>query len=149
MKSSKKIVAHLKNSPSLVHLKKVEAYRKLLALLPSRLGQGVRFMYNKHTTLFFVLEHPGLKMEFNYKTDLIKKLLKQLIIVDPSCSIIDAEDIKTFITNKPPLRAPKNNMSTLFYNEKSLGVFENRSQSPELYNLFESIREKILCLQKH
>ncbi|NLC27896.1 MAG: hypothetical protein GX780_03890, partial [Campylobacteraceae bacterium] len=106
------------------------------------------FMYNKNTTLFFVLEHPGLKMEFNYKTDLIKGLLKQLIAKNPTYDIINAEEIKSFVTNKPPLKTPFDTTSTLFYNEESFGVFENRSNSPELHALFESIREKILCSQK-
>lgn len=148
MKSSQKIVAHLKNNPSFVHLKKIEGYRKLLELLPPRLSQGVRFMYNKNTTLFFVLEHPGLKMEFNYKTDLIKGLLKQLIAKNPAYAVIDADEIKSFVTNKPPLKAPLGANNKLIYNEESFGVFENRSNSPELHALFESIRKKILCSQK-
>jgi len=138
-------MAHLKNNPSLLHLKRIESYQKLLSLLPKRLSSGVRFMYNKHKTLFFVLEHPGLKMEFNYKTDLIKGLLKQLIIQDLDCLNIDADEIKSFVTNKPPLKAPPSKAVGPFYSEASLGEFENRAKSHELHALFESIRERIKC----
>jgi hypothetical protein len=138
-------MTHLKNNPSLTHLKKIESYRKLLSLLPKRLSSGVRFMYNKHTTLFFVLEHPGLKMEFNYKTDLIKGLLKELIVQDTTCANIDANEIKSFVTNKPPLKSPPSRPIGPFYSEASLGEFENRAKSKELHALFESIRERIKC----
>ena len=149
MKSSHEIMAHLKNSPSLTHLKKIESYQKLLSLLPKRLSSGVRFMYNKHTTLFFVLEHPGLKMEFNYKTDLIKGLLKQLIIQDPRCANIDASEIKSFVTNKPPLNLPPSRPAGPFYTEASMGEFKNCATSKELYERFEAIRERIRCSLKH
>ena len=138
-------MSHLKNNPSLLYLKKIESYRKLLSLLPKRFSSGVRFMYNKQNTLFFVLEHPGLKMEFNYKTDLIKGLLKQLIIKDPDCHIIDANEIKSFVTNKPPLTMPKIIPTGPFYTEASRGEFKNCAKSKELYESFESIRERIRC----
>lgn len=145
MKSSHEIMSHLKNNPSLVHLKRIESYQKLLSLLPKRLSGGVRFMYNKHRTLFFVLEHPGLKMEFNYKMELIKGLLKQLVSQDLSCQNIDADEVKCFVTNKPPLRVPPSRPTGPFYSEASLGEFKNRAKSKELHALFESIRERILC----
>jgi hypothetical protein len=147
MKHSRTILGHLKNSPSLVHLKKSESYQKFLALLPKSMQHGVRFMYNKNNTLFFVLEHPGLKMEFHYKTTLIKRLLKELIAHDPECACIDAKEIKTFVTNKPPLHAPPELPTGPFYTEPSQAAFQNLATSGELHALFESIRERIRCLQ--
>jgi hypothetical protein len=149
MKSSREIIVHIKNNPSLTHLKKIESYKKLLSLLPKRLAGGVRFMYNKNETLFFVLEHPGLKMEFNYKMGLIKELLKELISKDPSCKNIDAKEIKCFVTNKPPLKTPPCTPTGPFYTETSMGEFKNCATSKELHAQFESIRERILCSLRH
>ncbi|MBN2963638.1 hypothetical protein JWV37_02505 [Sulfurospirillum sp. T05] len=147
MKHVRAILSHLKNDPSLMHLKKSESYQKLLGLLPKSMAQGVRFMYNKNDTLFFVLEHPGLKMEFHYKTTLIKGLLKELIAHDPSCRCIEAQHIQTFVTNKPPLHVKPSAPTGPFYSEASKGAFVNHAASGELHSLFESIRKTIQCSQ--
>ncbi|MBE0494939.1 MAG: hypothetical protein IBX45_00870 [Campylobacterales bacterium] len=129
----------------MTHLKKSESYQKLLSLLPRNMAQGVRFMYTNNDTLFFVLEHPGLKMEFHYKTTLIKGLLKELIAHDPSCRCIEAEHIKTFVTNKPPLHVRPSAPTGPFYTEASRASFVNHATSEELHALFESIRTTIQC----
>ena len=104
MKHSKFVIEHLKKDPSFSHLQKVDSYRKLLSLLPNSMTRGVSFCYNKNDSLNFVLTHPGYKMEFNNKTNLIKNLLKKLISIDPTCKCIDAEKLTFFVTNKIPFK---------------------------------------------
>lgn len=142
MKKANLIISHLTSSPSLNHIQKTNCHKKLLGLLPKSMQNGVRFMYNKNDTLFFVLEHPGYKMEFDYKMSLIKELLKSLITVHKECSCINASQVKTFITNMPKLEEAR--AKTLpIYDEKSKGNFNNRCKNKKLYNLFEEIRECI------
>ncbi|MDR3346532.1 MAG: hypothetical protein LBS73_05085, partial [Campylobacteraceae bacterium] len=102
MKQANFIISQLTGSPWLKKLEQIASYKKLLALLPPRYQSAVRFMYNKNDTLFFVLEHPSFKQEFNYKKTMIKGLLKALVKQDKSCECIDAEELKFFITNKMP-----------------------------------------------
>jgi hypothetical protein len=144
MKQAKFIISQLTSQPSLKKLEQIASYKKLLALLPSAYQNAVRFMYNKNDTLFFALEHPSFKMEFNYKKALIKNLLKELIKKDKSCVCIDAEELSFFITNKPSKDAKTPLKHQNIYKEKSLGAFENNVQDKKLNLLFEQIRE-IVC----
>lgn len=144
MKKANFIISHMKQQPFYEKLEQITAYKKLFSLLPNRLGEAVRFAYNKNQTLFIVLNHPGYKMEFNYKISLIKSLLKELIKNDISCKCIDAEDIKVFVSNKAPQIYKKQKLVGQFYKEQSLGEFENLSDNKKLHRLFEEIRE-IIC----
>jgi hypothetical protein len=144
MKKANFIISHLRQQPSYEKLEQIAAYKKLFALLPNRLGDVVRFAYNKNQTLFIVLEHPGYKMEFNYKITLIKSLLKELIKRDFTCKCIDADEIKIFVTNKAPLTLRVKSVSGPFYEEKSLGKFKNLTNDTKLNKLFEEIRG-IIC----
>lgn len=143
MKKANFIISHLKQQPSFEKLEQIIAYKKLFALLPNRLGEAVRFAYNKNQTLFIVLDHPGYKMEFNYKITLIKSLLKELIKQDSTCKCIDADEIKIFVTNKAPFYLNTKKIAGPFYEEKSFGKFENLSKNVKLNKLFEEIRETI------
>lgn len=147
MKHVYNIISHLTLNPSFKKIEQAKCYKKLLALLPKKLSEGVRFAYNKNRTLFLVLQHPGYKFEFDYKLDMIKTLLKKLIEVDANCSIIDADEVKTFVTNKPSILKNDNKIVGPFYIERSSGNFEINIQDESLRELFEQIREKI-CSNK-
>jgi hypothetical protein len=123
-------------------MEQIASHKKLLALLPPRYQSMVKFMYNKNNTLFFVLKHPGFKMEFNYKMTLIKGLLKRLIEEDESCKCIDADELKFFITNKPPQDILEIKTEYI-YEERSNGGFTNKASDKKLNLLFEEIREII------
>jgi hypothetical protein len=124
-------------------MEQIASYKKLLALLPPRYQSMIKFMYNKNDTLFFVLKHPGFKMEFNYKMTLIKGLLKKLVKLDESCKCIDAEELKFFITNEPPQDDAVQTKSEYIYEERSSGGFINNAADKKLNLLFEEIREII------
>lgn len=148
MKKASSIIHHLKSSPSLKYVQKTDCYKKLLALLPKNLQNSVRFMYNKNDTLFFVLEHPGYKMEFDYKMSLIKNLLNSLVLIDKECACIQAKNIKTFITNQPKIEEIKQE-SLPIYKERAKGEFINQAKREKLYTIFEEIRECIQNSSKH
>ncbi len=153
MKKANFIINHLSGNPSLYKLEKIKSYKKLLKLLPLNFQRGVRFMYNKNDTLFFVFEHQGFLMEFNnlernneYKKSFIKSLLKELIKHDKTCSCIDAEHIRAFVTNKMPIKPPSSDTLPI-YEERSRGEFENKAKNKKIHQLFEEIRE-IICSKK-
>jgi hypothetical protein len=142
MKHVSHIISHIKQQPSFKKIEQIASYKKLLALLPPKYTDMVKFMYNKNNTLFFVLKHPGFKMEFNYKMITIKGLLKKLIEYDESCKCIDADELKFFVTNKPPQDIAEVEFKYV-YEERSNGDFTNKAHDKKLNLLFEEIRELI------
>lgn len=153
MKQAKFIITHLKSTPNMKNLQKMQSYKKLLLFLPKSLKDGICFMYNKNNTLFFVLKHQLYLMEFKsiqrsskYKQNYIKTKLKELISIDSTCKCIDAETIKAFVTNKSQMENIVSN-SLPIYVEKSDAKFTNRAKNRKIYRLFEEIRE-IICSKK-
>ncbi len=144
MKKADQIISHLKSQPYLKNLKQSDCYNLLLSLLPKSLSNGVRFIYKKNDTLFFVLEHPSIKMEFNYKRNLIKSILNNILKNDDRCSFMNVNEIKAFVTNrKKPNLQNFSPSSKIRYKERSEAKFENFADNKELRELFEQIRETI------
>jgi len=141
MKTAKEIISHISNKPQNSQIIKTECINKLISILPKHLANAVMFTYIKNRTLFFVLNHPGLKMEFNYKHNLIKSLLNKIKDIDLNCKIIEVDEIKSFVSNKIP--TPKSQKMVLTYKERSSGEFENLATSQELKEIFEKIKETI------
>jgi hypothetical protein len=142
MKTAQEIISHLINKPQNSKIIQKGCIDKLISLLPPHLANAVMFTYIKNRTLFFVLNHPGLKMEFNYKHNLIKSLLNKIKDIDLKCQIIEVDEIKSFVSNKikPPVI---NQKPLLTYKERSSGKFDNLASSDELKELFEKIKETI------
>ncbi len=141
MKTSQEIISHLINKPQNSNIIKRGCIDKLISLLPPHLAKAVMFTYIKNRTLFFVLNHPGLKMEFNYKLNLIKSLLNKIKTIDVKCKIIEVDEIKSFVSNKIPTKEIKK--QNLTYKERATGEFKNSSTTKELNELFEKIRKTI------
>jgi len=144
MKKANYIISHLKTKPYLKNLQHVDCYNQLLSILPKSLSENTRFIYQKNDTLFFVLNHPGIKMEFNYKSNLIKSILKKLIVVNPKCIFMKSSQIKAFVTNKTEIKEIDDSKNKkLRYKENSSGKFKNRVKNRELYDILEEIRSYI------
>jgi len=145
MKDSKSIISHLVQQPSMKKYEQVRCYDRLLSLLPKSFTSMVRFVYTKNETLFFVLNHPCAKMEFNYKRNLIKSLLKELQARFPECSCLHVKEVQSFVTNQKSeeeaLIVSAN--SDIFYAEQATGEFETLCEDPKLHALFEAIKETI------
>ncbi len=145
MKKSIEIISHLKNRSFHSRLNQIECFNKLTSLLPTRLSQAISFMYIKNKTLFFALNHPGYKMEFNYNVNLIKELLKKLKKLDLKCKDIEVEQIKVFNSNKTKFKRKnmKQNESKIEYLEKSTGNFDIKTQNETYIDLFKKIQKSI------
>ncbi len=144
MKTANQIISHLKSKPYLKNLQHVDCYNKLLSLLPKSIREFTRFIYQKNDTLFFVLEHPGIKMEFNYKSNLIKSILNKLIEIDNGCNFMKSNQIKAFVTNKNTLKEISDSKNhKLQYAERATGEFENSAKNDEIREVLEKIKLSI------
>ncbi len=143
MKRSDKIIAHLTRKPLFQKIGEKKCVEKIIAVLPPHLQKAVMFTYIKNGTLFFVLNHPGMKMEFNYKITLIKTLLKKIKDIDPLCADMQIADVRAFVTNKIDFDPPPPPPSKFRYKERAKGTFYNFAVHPELKALFAQIKEEI------
>jgi hypothetical protein len=141
MKTAKDIISHIVKKPQNSKIVQKVCIDKLVSCLPPHLQNAVMFTYIKNRTLFFVLNHPGLKMEFNYKHNLIKSLLNKIKDIDVKCQKIEVNEIKSFVSNK--IIPPKSKEISFTYREKSTGDFVNLATSDELKELFENIKRTI------
>lgn len=140
MKTAKSIIEHLKHNPRNSKVLEIACYEKVKAMLPPRLAKAVLFIYKKNKTLYFVLNHPGMKMEFNYKHSLIKNLLNKLKDFDENCKDIAITEVKSFVSNKIPEKKVIKPTIKRYYKEKATGTFKNRAQNEELKAIFENIK---------
>ncbi|MCR1810733.1 hypothetical protein [Sulfurospirillum sp. hDNRA2] len=144
MKDSKSIISHLVRQPSMKKYAQMRCYENWLVLLPQSFTSMVRFVYTKNDTLFFVLNHPCAKMEFNYKRNLIKSLLKEFNARYPECTCLCVKEVQAFVTNQPVEEEKKPTPSAIFYAEQAKGTFETQCDDPTLKTLFEAIKQTIL-----
>lgn len=143
MKDAKSIISHLVQHPSMEKYEQMRCFERLLGFLPKSFTAMVRFVYVKNETLFFVVEHPSAKMEFNYKQSLIKSLLSQILRHHPECSCLHVKDVQCFVTNKIQEKIPPENTSDIGYPETAQGIFENHCDDEKLHTLFENIKKTI------
>lgn len=148
MKSSKDIIKHLSKNPFLSNLNNAQCYVKFANLLPKNMQEGIAFMYQKNDTLFFVLKHQAYKMEFDYKLNLIKGLLKTYISFEKNSALKDVLEIKFFVTHRQYAQEkPISSLNTYF--EKSNGNFINHSKNEKIHSLFEQIKDIIKCSKQN
>ncbi len=144
MKKSSNIISHLKNQPLYSKLKTVKCFEKIKSLLPPRLSNAILFVYIKNDILFFVLNHPGYKMEFNYNLNLIKGVLKELKKRESVCKDLVFKNIKAFVSNKIDLEENKNQTEKkLIYKERATGDFEIKTNNKKLRQIFQNIQDII------
>lgn len=141
MKDSQEVISHLYFSNS-KKLRQARCLNVLKALLPPRLGEAISYIYKKNQKLFIVIDQFGLKMEFNYKRDLIKTLLKKIHNESALCEDLQGSEIVISVSNK------KRQNDTLkdakfSYAERAEGDFKNLAQNEEIRDLIEKIRETI------
>lgn len=135
MKKINDIFLHLKANPQFRRLSTSSLLKNLIELLPIRLKRGIKFVYIKRQTLYFVLTHPVFKIEFEYNKADIKSLLKK-------AKIANVEDINFFVSNKIEKKKVEKKIE-IKYKERSYGIFENIAKNKEVYKKFEEIRKII------
>ena len=144
MKNINSIVSHILTKPQFSKISQKKCIMKVINTLPPHLKNAVLFTYTKGNILFIVLNHPGLKMEFHYKDNLIKSLLKQIKLIDKDCqNMQNITNIKYFVSNKINRKNLDKSNEKLKYKERAKGDFEILTQNKELKKLFEKIRESI------
>ena len=143
MKKSNEIIAHVNKGSFRQNIKRVECFKKILSLLPPKLSQAVLFMYIKNGVLFFAINHPGFKMEFNYNLNLIKELLKQLKKMDSNCKELDIADIKVFVSNREKEETKEHFNSDIYYTERATGDFDIKTDNENLQKIFQNIKKII------
>ncbi|MBL0686939.1 MAG: hypothetical protein JJV95_06060 [Sulfurospirillum sp.] len=144
MKDSQTIISQLKRHPSLKTLEEKECFNILIELLPNSISNFIKFIYTKNNILFFALNHPSTKMEFNYKHNLIKDILKKIENFHPKCKCINLKEIKAFVSNRKEREPEILKDATFVYKERSLGYFRNQIQDKKIHKICEKIREEIL-----
>lgn len=144
MKSAKSIIEHLLHQPRNSKVLEIACFEKVKSMLPVHLRASVMFIYKKNSTLFFVLNHPGMKMEFHYKHTLIKTLLNKLKDFDENCKDLDITEVKSFVSNKIPTPQTKTVKLERYFSEKSKGTFENKAKNSEIKALFDAIKTTIM-----
>ncbi len=143
MKSVNQIISHIVSKPQFKKISQKRCFDKVVKLLPPYLQKAVMFTYTKNQTLFFVLNHPGLKMEFHYKVNLIKSLLKELKTTHLDCKDMqDIRQIKAFVSNKTIQNRPKQTKK-YSYKELSNANFKILTNNKKLKNLFLEIQKVI------
>ena len=146
MKNSAQVLAHIVNQP---HYKKLAQHRcidTIKALFPLHLQQMIAFAYVKYKVLYFVLNHPGAKQEFDIIIASIKTPLK--LHPPKACQELDFEDIRAYVSHKPLEKEAEQKKETVpHYVERSNGTFENPAEDPRLHNIIEKIRKSIHARQ--
>ena len=112
---------------------------KIQSIFSPALQKMIKFAYIKNDILFFVLNHPGAKQEFDNNIQSIKSALK--FVSPEECTEVNVTDIKAFVTNKPIKKA------TLFktdsreeYKERATGNFKIDIKDEKLNSLIRSIQ---------
>ena len=141
MKDSQEVISHLYFSNS-QKLRQARCLNVLKALLPPRLGEAISYIYKNNQKLFIVIDQFGLKMEFNYKRDLIKSLLKSIHKESSLCEDLYDCEVVISVSNKKR-EAAEERIRKHAYPERAEGEFENLAQNEEIRDLIEKIRSTI------
>ncbi len=141
MKNSNQLVSHLRSQSAFSPLSNLSCINAVKELLPQRLHKFILFGYIRHNILFFALNHPGAKQEFDNIINSIKTPLKTIPPVQ--CSKFELHDIRAFVSHKKPMKFSTLAHQKQEYQERSHGDFENNVHDEKLHNIIEEIRHII------
>ena len=118
MKNASQIITSLQYKPQFSKLDKYRCIKKIQSLFSPALSRMIKFAYFKNDILFFVLNHPGAKQEFDNNIQNIKSALK--FVQPDECIDILVTDIRAFVTNKPIKK-------TVLFQTDSKEVYQERA----------------------
>ena len=136
MKNSDQLVSHFRSQSAFSRLGSQPCIRAVKELLPPRLHRFILFGYIKHNIIFFALNHPGAKQEFDNIINSIKAPLKQM--PPQECKNFDIFDIRAFVSHKKSLTF--STQEEVHFKERAKGNFENSLQDKSLHAMVEEIR---------
>ncbi len=141
MKNASQIIKSIQNKPQFSKLSKYKCIKKIQSIFTPALQKMIKFAYIKNDTLFFVLNHPAGKQEFDNNIQSIKSALN--FVRPQECSETVIDDIKAFVTHTPNKKLQTIEKKELRYKERSSGDFSVNIQNSKLNSLVKSIREII------
>jgi len=141
MKNASDILNSLQNKPQFSKLSQYKCIQRIQSIFSPPLQKMIKFAYIKNATLFFVLNHPGAKQEFDNNIQSIKSALK---FHNPSeCEENSIKDIKAFVTHTPEKPKQEYIIQTQYYKERSSGNFAITIKDEKLKALAQSIQKII------
>lgn len=141
MKNASDILNSLQNRPQFSKLSHYKCINKIQSLFSAPLQKMIKFAYIKNKILFFVLNHPGAKQEFDNNIQSIKSALK---FYNPNeCEDKNIIDIKAFVTHTPTKPLTPQYKSIESYHERSSGSFDITIEDEKLRGLIQSIQKII------
>jgi len=142
MKNAHDIINSLQNRPQFSKLSRFKCIDRIRLSFSPPLQKMIKFAYIKNSTLFFVLNHPGAKQEFDNNIQSIKSALKY--VQPQECKGLDLKDIKAFVTHTPREENQTVEIKEAeHYKERATGAFQITTKDEKLRNIFESIKEII------
>lgn len=141
MKNVSDILNSLQNKPQFSKLSHYKCITRIQTLFSPPLQKMIKFAYIKNNILFFVLNHPGAKQEFDNNIQSIKSALK--FCNPPECQAEDIQDIKAFVTHTPIDESILKEKESEIYPERAEGNFAINIHNQELKSLVESIQNII------
>ncbi|WP_297443012.1 hypothetical protein [Sulfurimonas sp.] len=141
MKNASDIINSIQNKPQFSKLSYYKCISRIQAIFSPPLQKMIKFAYIKNDTLFFVLNHPGAKQEFDNNIQSIKSALK---FHNPEeCKENSILDIKAFVTHTPDKPKEEYIIQTQHYKERANGNFSIAIKDEKLRELVQSIQKII------
>ena len=142
MKKASDILNILQHKPQFSKLSSFGCIRKIESAFSKPLQKMIKFAYIKNNILFFVLNHPGAKQEFDNNIQSIKSALN--VVKPKECRELNIKDIKAFVTHSPVKIITFHIQKPPHYKERALGTFDTSViRDPKLKALTEDIKEII------
>ena len=143
MKNAHDIISSLQNRPQFSKLSRFKCIDTIRLSFNAPLQRMIKFAYIKNNILFFVLNHPGAKQEFDNNIQSIKSALK--FAKPDACQELNITDIKAFVTHTPSRNKPVMQQKQIkqIYHERAEGNFEISVKDEKLNQLIKSIRDII------
>lgn len=144
MKNMKSILSHIKSMPYFGKFQNDTNLDMIKNLLPKGLKDFLCFMYIKNKVLFFVFDNPNLSMEFEYKKNFIKDIIKKIEeIKNIDLQIDNLKAIAPSNLCQRRLKKTREKSIVHVYKEKSLANFKNTIKDKDLSQSLEKIRNSI------
>ncbi len=141
MKNSNQLVSHLRSQSAFSPLSNLSCINAVKELLPQRLHKFILFGYIRHNILFFALNHPGAKQEFDNIINSIKTPLKNM--PPQSCKKFELYDVRAFVSHKKTMKFSPIKHSYPQYSERAHAEFSNDIEDEKLHQVLEDIRDII------
>lgn len=141
MKNASQIISSIQNKPQFSKLSRFACIKRIESIFVPALQRMIKFAYIKNETLYFVLNHPAGKQEFDNNIQNIKSALN--FHTPEECSETLIRDIKAFVTHTPKTVVKQEPRQVQKYAERATGKFTINIKDEKLNSLVKSIQDII------